>query len=338
MSSYLNQLLRDKLPESAEIEIHYSEFCNLNCSFCGQDHDSKVGLDTSSMLSKIEIIKDFMDKTDKDSFIVNIMGGEIFNDEIPDSVFVDYKTLGDSVIAYGEEIGASVRINWVTNLIFSKWERVEALIRSVPYSHISTSYDFSGRGLNIIRTEQWKRNLEIFSDHLTVIGFVLTKPAIRKLLRDADNEFKELYAKYPLYFDFYVPEKSAAKMMPTEQDMLDAYLFIAKHYPLVNPIHDMITKADNKLTCYSLEKLTILPDNRVVTCRYVDYPEGEFNNPVDYSSNENIIESHIYKYDCFSCEYFQRCSMRCFVQADWSRLKKLPDCLNRTFFREYFNN
>ena len=58
MSSYLNKALKSKLPDSTEIELHLFEFCNLNCAFCGQDHDSTVGMNLEAAIDKAKVKKD----------------------------------------------------------------------------------------------------------------------------------------------------------------------------------------------------------------------------------------------------------------------------------------
>lgn len=333
--SYLNQLLRSKLPQSTEIELHLFEFCNLNCAFCGQDHDSTVGMNATSILDKAERTIAFMEASGQRSHIINTMGGEIFNDEVPDALFEQYSAFHRTIFQWAKAHGHTVRFNWVTNLIFKQLERVVRFIETHPESYISTSYDFAGRGLNLNRTLLFKRNLERLGEYITVIGFVLTRPAIKKLLADKDRGFKELYTKYTLYFDYYVPELRAEHLMPTEAEMLEAYTFIAAHYPNVYPVKDWLERRENRMTCYSLNKLTLLPDGREVKCRYMDYQPEAFETPIDYTSNENIIEAHLERSGCFSCEFFDRCSFRCFVQADWAQLVRLDDCLMRTFFQSH---
>lgn len=332
--SYLNQLLSSKLPDSTEVEIHLFEYCNLNCAFCGQDHDSTVGMDRESILDKaVEIIKFFI-KSNQTKHTINIMGGEIFNDEIPDELFSHYREFRSKIVTWVNDNGHEVRFNWVTNLIFRKLDRVVKFIDECEHSYISTSYDFSGRGLDINKSLLFKRNLDILGDYITVIGFVLTRPAIRKILSDSDKGFKELYSKYTLYFDYYVPELSADKLMPSDEELLEVFQFVADNYPEVYPIKDWLVNRENKMTCYSLNKLTLLPDGREVKCRYMDYDDDAFDTPIDYSSNENIIEAHLNRNECLQCEFFDRCGFRCFVQADWAKLKRLDECFLRKFFLE----
>ena len=336
MSEYLKHVLKDKVNTSTEIELHLFEFCNLSCAFCGQDHNSVEGMNT--IVQKADKVIDFMKRSGLKSHIVNTMGGEIFNDLIEDKFFDAYFEFYKKINDWVNENGHKVRFNWVTNLIFNKYERVVDLIKKMraigENAFISTSYDFAGRGLTDTRTDIFKKNLEKFGDWITVIGFVLTKPAIRKILKDEDPYFKDvLYKKYTIYYDYYVPELSAEKLMPSEQEMLDCMLHVAKNYPNIYPIKDLIENERNKMTCYSMNKTTILPDGKEVTCRYMKYKKGDFLNEVDYSSNANIIESHLERNKCLGCKWFDRCTFRCFVQADWAKLERTNECL----FREFLN-
>ena len=334
MSDYLKHVLKDKVPESTEIELHLFEFCNLNCSFCGQDHKSTEGMNT--IVEKAEQVVAFMQQSGKTSHIVNIMGGEIFNDLVPDETFDSYWQFYNRINGWCLDNGHKVRFNWVTNLIFTKSQRVVDLITNMrgvsENAYISTSYDFAGRGFDINRSLQFDLNLKRFSPWITVVGFVMTKPAIKKILRGTDKYFLYLYENYPLYFDYYVPELSVDKMMPTEQEMLDCMLHISKNFPNINPIKDLLENERNKMTCYSMNKVTILPSGREVTCRYLDYEPIQFINKIDYNSNSNIIESHLDRNKCLGCKWFDRCSFRCFVQGDWAELNRLDDCLFRIFF------
>lgn len=337
--NFLQHILKDKLPDTTEIELHLFEFCNLSCAFCGQDHDSEVGMTKKSILEKADEVIAFMERSEKQAHTINIMGGEVFNDDVPDSMFDAYLSFYDKVNGWCHSNGHTARFNWVTNLIFTKSQRVFDTI-SLMRAHtanvfISTSYDFAGRGLNINRALQFEHNLKLFSSWITVVGFVLTKPAIRKIMTRTDKFFDEqLYPNYTLYFDYYVPELSADKMMPSEQEMLDCMLYVAEHYPRVYPIKDLLERERNQMTCYSMNKLTLLPDGREVKCRYMEYDSADFLTPIDYSSNENIIQAHMDRSGCLGCSWFDRCSLRCFVQADWARLERLDDCMFREFFNE----
>lgn len=337
MDETVDLLLGRKQNDAAEIEIHFFEFCNLNCSFCGQDHDSTVGMNT--IVDKADNVCRFMSKNNKKEFIINSMGGEIFNDLVDDKLFADYEEFATRVNKHAKAIGKTCHFNWVTNLVFTKKDRVRKLIDRLRAkgieNEISTSYDFTGRPLAEIRKGQFYSNLQFFKEEIYTIGFVLTKPSIRNMLRDKDEFFKHLYQEgYTLYFDYYVPEKrSANTLMPSDRDQLQAFLFIAEHYPKVFPIADWINNVENKLTCFSTNKVTILQDGREVTCRYLQYKDGDFKSKVDYNSNSNIIHNWVQEKECMSCEYYGRCSLTCFVQADWTEKETMDICLYKTLYK-----
>ena len=334
--TYLTKLLARKVPDASEVELHLFELCNLRCHFCGQDHDDKTGFD--GILDKIIPVNDFITNNFKKKHILNIMGGEIFNDELPDSFFGDYFTLANTIHLHAKSLGHHCTFNWVTNLIFNKSSRVSDFLDKLSSEgitwNISTSYDFAGRKNSLWNLETFKTNLETFKSRVFTVGFVLTKVSIRQLLNQNDTFFDYLYQNYPLYFDYYVPENGANVLMPSDQEILEAYLYIAKKYPQINPVKDLLENESNKMTCYSLNKLTLLPNGREVKCRYMNYEEKQFNTKVDYSSNENIIEAHLNENECLTCEWFGRCGFRCFVQADWAKREKTPRCLFKTFFEE----
>lgn len=335
-SSFVAELLKSKVPNQSEIEIHLFEFCNLRCHFCGQDHDDKTGM--NSIEDKLPRIKEFIQNNRETRHVLNIMGGEIFNDLIEDRLFDDYFKFAFEIDSFAKSIGHECQFNWVTNLVYKKSHRVKNLLERLGEAgvktQLSTSYDFSGRKNRIWDEEDFHKNLTMFGDQIYTIGFVLTKPAIRFLLTQKDPYFEYLYERYTLYFDFYVPENKASLLMPTDQEILDAYNFIAKNYPKVSPVKELLENSLNKMTCYSLNKLTLLPNNREVKCRYMNYSDTDFKSPIDYSSNDNIILNYVTETGCLGCEWFDRCGFRCFVQADWAKRVKTEDCLFKEFFAQ----
>jgi radical SAM protein with 4Fe4S-binding SPASM domain len=331
----LKKVLSKKLNNCTEIEIHLFEYCNLSCDFCGQDHDSKVGFDT--IQKKTEDVIQFIEKSYLSNHIINIMGGEIFNDDIPETLFNEYIRFAEIIINYCDEKNQKVTINWVTNLIFKKKQRVHDLLEHLrglnPLVNLSTSYDFEGRGYAGKINSIFAKNVEEFQEYIYTIGFVLTAPAITNFLNHEDKLFEKLYKKFTLYFDYYVPEeRSCDRLMPSDQALYDAFVYTATHYPNIYPVRDWLENEQNSMTCYSLNKLTVLPDGTHVTCRYLTYKENSFKNKVDYTSNANIITSYVNENECLSCQWYDRCSLRCFVQADWVKREKLDICLYKKFF------
>lgn len=334
--SYLNTILKDKLTISTEIELHLFEYCNLKCSFCSQDHQSKVGM--STIVDKADKVIDFINSSALDKHTINLMGGELFNDEIDSNTFNDYYLFYTKINDYCNDTNQVVRFNWVTNLIFTKTrDLVDKLFNLMDNNaYISTSYDFMGRGYDINKQLLFKENIEYYKEKIGVIGFVLTKPSIKRMISGATTNkyFNYLYTNYPLYFDYYVPELNPNKNMPSELELYEAFTYIAKHYPKVEPIYSMLNRENNEMTCYSLNKTTILPDGENVTCRYLKYDTSDFRNDVNYSSNENIIMDYLTRYNCLSCKYYNRCQFRCFVQHDSTFQVREDYCIIKRFFNE----
>ncbi len=336
-TSPLARLLESKAPLSSEIEVHLFERCNLRCAFCGQDHDDDTGL--ASIREKAKPILEFIRANPRRDHTINLMGGELFADDLPDEAFEAYADLATKVARGARELGHRCRFNWVTNFIFDRRDRVERLLahldeEGIP-AFLATSYDLHGRQAGRWSIEVFRANLEAFAHRVHTVGFVLTKPTIRALLADGDAFFRELYARYDLYFDYYVPESGASALMPSDDEILSAYHFVAERYPRIQPVRDLLERERNAMTCYSLNKTTILPDGRQVKCRYLTYKPGDFRHEVDATSNENIIWGHLQENECLGCEFFGRCGFRCFVQADWSKRQRREECLFKDFFRRH---
>lgn len=334
VDEFLNKLLERKIPESSEIQLILFQHCNLKCNFCGQDHTNATGLDT--ITQKAEEIKKFMTGNMRKSHIINMMGGEIFNDELPDKVFKDYRRLLLDVATYALDTDQKVHFNFATNLIFNSQERILAFVQELKdlgvNCNMSTSYDFYGRKSKLWDEDLFKKNIEIFSDHIKTINCVLTKPAIQLFTKTKDPYFDHLYEKFEIFFEYYQPEASPHVLMPSDKELLDAFLFLAKTYPEVSPIKELVNNTQNRMTCYGLNSMTLLPDGSKARCRYMDHQEGSFKNEVDFKSNSNITQAFLQENECLSCEWFERCSFRCFVQADWSKRKIESKCIFKTFF------
>lgn len=147
-----------------------------------------------------------------------------------------------------------------------------------------------------------------------------------------DKYFDFLYENFELFFEYYQPEANPEALMPSDKEILDAFLFLAKKYPNVSPIKDLVNNTQNRMTCYGLNSMTLLPDGSMARCRYMKQAPDSFKHEVNYKSNSNITNAFLKENDCLSCEWFERCSFRCFVQADWAKRNPEARCIFKTFF------
>ena len=73
-------IIERKRDTEQEYTIHLFEYCNLRCSFCWQDHENEIGIDT--VIEKLIPIEKFLQSETRHSVIFNVMGGEIFASKI----------------------------------------------------------------------------------------------------------------------------------------------------------------------------------------------------------------------------------------------------------------
>lgn len=327
-------VLHDKREAREEFFINLFEYCNLSCSFCWQDHDSKVGMDRI-LENAYKVNNVISQRIATDKFDINIMGGELFCDEIEDKLFEDYKEFARIIQRHADALGKDVVFNWVTNLIYDNSERVvdllETLIAEGMKTNITTSYDPKGR-FNPTTRKQFFNNLERDKKYLRTVSMVITRPNIQMILSDTDEDFKYLYENYDVYFDYYSPEKSAEIMAPSDKELLEFFYFLIDNYPKVQPVADWINRTKNGITCRSSN--IILPDGSTGKCRSLvaEQEYAKFETPIDTTNNHNMEEAFLERNNCLECEYFQRCGLGCFLHSDFMPRDRLNECVFKLVF------
>ena len=188
-------IIERKRDTEQEYTIHLFEFCNLRCSFCWQDHENEIGIDT--VVEKLIPIEKFLQTETRHSVIFNIMGGEIFASKIFNPTLLEaYKELLLGIKNLSNKYNKKIKLNWVTNLVTDKIDFIESLLsfsESVDIeSNLVTSYDPRGR-FNINDFLIFKKNIEYFGKRISCISMLLNSPNIDYILKDKDQYFKKLY-------------------------------------------------------------------------------------------------------------------------------------------------
>lgn len=330
--------LRKKRDKQQEYTVHLFEFCNLTCSFCWQDHDNVVGIDT--VLEKLEPIEKFL-KVEKNKHVVfNIMGGEIFADTIyNEKLNRDYIELAKGIVDLGKKYNIEVGLNWVTNLVTSKNNLIEKLLIETRKlgvtSSLFTSFDPSGR-FNKPNFEIFKKNLYYFQKDLDGIGILLTRPNIYYWLNNKDSFLNQIYKDgFYIYADYYMPDKTAKFQAPSDLDLLKIFKHFIDNFPEISPIAEWINRDTNYISCRS-SKL-ILQDNTMCMCgNLVQDPADKqmYNSNIQSMNNTEIEQKFLEKYNCLACEYFDRCTLGCFMQHDYKhREEVLDECVYKVAHR-----
>jgi radical SAM protein with 4Fe4S-binding SPASM domain len=332
-------LIDPKRDPEQEYTIHLFEFCNLSCSFCWQNHQNKIGIDT--ILNKLESIEKFVSKEYKNKITLNLMGGEIFapsiyNKELNES----YKKLSLGIQKIAIKYNKQFSLNWVTNLVTDKngIEQIEDLLQYLKDNKISsrltTSYDPRGR-FNKLQFEIFKNNVVYFGEKITCFSCLLTKPNIEYYLNYGDEYFDYLYnnGKY-IYFDYYMPDEHAEHNMPTDELLLKFFKLCVDKYPNVHPIKDWIFNKKNYASC-RVSKL-VLADGTLCQCGNLVQDNKSlsmYKSPIKKMNNSIIENKFLEKYNCASCEFLNRCTLGCFMNHDYKYREELNECVYKLTHR-----
>ena len=334
--STIRDLLGSKAPRRTEIEVSFFQACNLRCAFCWQDHDDTTGI--SSIKEKAASVIEYLNTSShlKREISVSMTGGELFQDGMSQEILDDLLCFMKEVNEAGKKLdGRTLSFTIISSLFFNDdtGTRVLGFLQEldeyeIPFA-LATSWDPVGRP-----TRNFEKNLMRFNNYIGGITTVMTKPSMQKII-DGTSEFHYYYDRYRMDFDYYVPTAISKSMMPSDENLRDFFVFLVEHYPMIGLIQSWKYSEVNPVTCGSLNKITILPDGSMVTCRQVKYDHNDFNTEIITNSNANIIEKYISNQECLSCPYFNKCTLSCFVMSDhkeYTGKKTLERCLYKYVF------
>lgn len=338
--SVLRELLGLKAPPRTEIEVSFFQLCNLRCAMCWQDHDDATGITT--IVDKSNTVIEYLQKSDhlRDDINVTMTGGELFEDSI--DYFAQYLLFMQNINTYAKTLpGKRVSFTLITSLNFSQPTLQKLIIflqqldeLGIDYA-VATSWDPTGRPVGREISTQFHRNLIRLKEYVAGITTVLTRPTIKALMK-GDTYFDLLYGKFSMDFDYYVPTAAAKALMPSDVELKEFFLFALEKYPKVPILQAWQLGEVNPISCGSLNKITMLPDGSLVTCRQIKYDAADFKSDIVQNSNANIIERYIKNNECLSCEHFFKCTMSCFVMNDHREYlgrKELSYCLYKDIFK-----
>lgn len=327
-------VLRTKRDHRAEFMVMLFEKCNLSCAFCWQNHDDVEGLD--SVRTKVDVLVNSAIDSPKQVMLFNLMGGELFADDIfDDSLYADYVYLMTETDRRVRELGKTCEFTCCTNLIFTNVDKVYRLLNELRERNVTikftTSFDFSGR-FNAATKKQFMQNVALFKQDIINLSVVLTAPNINGILRDSDEDFKKLYAAgYTIYMDHYSPEHNSSVMTPSDKQLYDVFCFLIDHYPKTHPVSSWLDNHTNNLSCNTCAM--VAPSGQVKLCSAVpdEHTITFFKNP-KHLDNASMEMSFIDQMGCSSCEYFERCSLGCFMLHYFKARDELDECVYKLVF------
>lgn len=337
MSISLEQAILDKKRhKEEEYFVNLFEHCNLRCSFCWQDHNSLRGIDTIEY--RASDVSRLIQKSPRSNHIVNIMGGELFSDAIPESAFWKYYRFVCVIQSNcGDE--NKIQFNFVTNLVFDQTTRLEKLLndcQKVAEVHLSTSWDPVGR-FNLTNLSTFIRNYQIFKKDIRMTSVVLTKQCIRWFLSGqdkVDGVFTNLIASNPLYFDTYSPESNTDKFAPSDSEMLSMYRLLIREYPESYPVKDWIRNQTTTMSCRSSH--IIGPQGYSGKCGSLvpDSVKNDMAVPINVIDNSKMEDNFIKENECLTCEFFENCGLGCFLLHNLKGRADTEECIFKSVNRE----
>jgi MoaA/NifB/PqqE/SkfB family radical SAM enzyme len=307
----------NKRSNQGEIIVTLFEFCDLSCLFCNQDHDSFIGIDTikekiNPIIDTINVLK----KKGKIEFDIHLMGGELFSDKISDKTFLDYEFLIKEIRQYGKSTNTPIKISFVTNLIWTKTDRIKKFILDNNITLLS-SYDPSGR-FNSQNFEIFKSNVIKFKENILSFNVILTKPNLDKFIKNQIPFFDYLYDNFTIYFDQYGPGINKDFLLPMDTDLRDFSKFIIDHWPNCHPYKNYFNKTKGEMTC--MDTFTVMPTGDFGGC-------GKFEGISKVIPIKLVMEQKWFDdYNCLECEHFNRCSLGCFMSNHVKSMRTQETC------------
>lgn len=321
-------VLAEKKGDQKEAHLILFEYCNLRCSFCHQDHDSKIGMNSEAMWDKVYAL--FANTDPTQPYVVNLTGGELFLDEYPDDYFDVYYGIGRRILEHYDD----VTVVFGTNLVYRNVERVIDLVKMLK-NHgkvkLTTSYDPAGRFTYSDR-ELFFRNLLLVKEYVETVNVVITRQNIEVILSGTETErLKYLCDNYQVFFDHYIPSAQFERIQPSEDQIGKLYLYLNEHHPNSYPLISWKENYQNVTTCRSTK--IVNKDGVVTTCWSEAGKDAVLDEQAGLLAKNAAEERFLEHYECFSCDYYQRCGLRCFLHHSFVE-GAVGECQIKAMFRK----
>lgn len=206
------------------------ERCNMNCSFCLEAHSNNdIDLDWIHQMPQ-NLVERFKSECipgiKKITF--RYWGGELFFDELPESLFLEYKELINNVEkAFSKEFpDIELEHSWVSNGVYKKVDRVIKLLKDTN-SKIAISYDPVGRYRKSWQLDFAMRNAVKFHKEglLNEISITLTKPNIDAYISE-NSCLKNLIFCKKFDINYYIPNINWQTLQPSDDDLFNFFKWV----------------------------------------------------------------------------------------------------------------
>ena len=307
--------------------------CNLACKFCFEANKTKT-IDYQYITNLPNTFwQQFSAREDQAQFNtieITMMGGEVFNDVLPDSLFDTYQQVVDNTYQIFKDTGLVIKFNWLTNGVFKKRDRVDQLLHNTK-STISFSYDCVGRFPSNVQKNMMLENVKYYSNKKTLNAVLITptKPSIEKYINgQSDIEFLRQYCN-TLDLSYYIPGCNFQQLNPSDVDIFNFYKWIIDNRifefkdirEIIKPFRDDYQpQMTIYKTCNCDQLVNVTPNGCTNICVSINSPLklDRFYGKLANNVNEKTI--HLYrstlgkqKRGCNTCEWNSQCVMPCWT-------------------------
>lgn len=342
----------EKRSKVCEIVVILFEYCNFSCTFCPQNHHNKNGMSYDEILSKADIVINYINNNKFASgFVIRLIGGEPFADEVisQPKILQAYKDLTNKIRKEVNIGDRYLHFMWITNFSMKECRnQVSEFIKDqIKDTMFIVSFDLKGR-FNKANKEIFKENIEIYKKYIRNITTVMTKQNIESVMA-GDEYFDYLYENFDYSWDKYIKGDTISDhSIPKESQVLEFYKLLVDKYPeiefIVPFVKDPEVGAINSASCSRGNGFAIDADNTIISegCIGTHYLKKNnlpsIANITEKRFLDSTIEDFLVKYDCHACKFYQRCPMTCFTSLKaGSMIEDINTCINKLLF-EYVDS
>ena len=290
--------------------------CNLNCPFCFQNRSSIDAQYIKEIPQNLDIAYSKLSKK-YNKILYRIWGGELFADNIDDSIFILYKQLVDKLNEIGKKHGFETQVCFSTNLVFNNVNRVKELIKTTN-AIVATSYDPKYRFHNDEQIAIWQKNAEIFKP--CAVSITLTKQNINAFIEE--SEHFERISKYPVNIEYYIFNKLHEKFKPSEDDLFKFFKYcIDNNIHCIAEVEAVKSSLDNPIGryCNCNNSCLYLNGSLTFNClkRSSNLSQLEFFDviPAEDDYTEIQLREALNRKNCMLCKNFSFCRMYCMASV-----------------------
>lgn len=346
-------------PTYCEIVLYLFEKCNLRCEFCFQEHDhAKINYTYIKHLPEAAfqlMSKELRAYPTIKSFDIRMLGGEIFSDDLPDSLLDLYGDVVKEIRAKMKEYYPDVNVDFIctTNGVWKNRDRVKKFLKKYSFKNIiSISIDFIGRyPTPEVKQTAYDTMYNLAIDEFYVrAGVVLTKRNIEYILKNPE-EFKDLIRKYKaeqIVFNYYSPNEQWKLDLPSDEDLWQIYKFCLDERMFnVSTIFYLLeaykqqTFFTKTCECKFIPTLTETKCTKdCVTTASPLNPERFYGKYLPEVTEENVSDVKaslgLVKRGCLGCDHYQYCPQPCWCMVIFDGYKATNCPMKRAF--EYIKN